>query len=165
MKTAGLIIIVICFSLSGFAATARLSGRVKTLELGRYTIQKLRRELMLTKASSLRILQQTARKSGQTLPLVQHCILLCSEKPFPEAWRQAVEETLGDLSGEEKDLFCRVGAILGSSDLKHQEEALLQCEADLDSLLKAEKEKLRTHGRLYNSLGILTGLMAAVILV
>lgn len=164
MKGFGLALIVFCFSLAGFGLTGRLSRRVRLLEQGRLSVQKLRYELLLSKASSLRVLQTVQRKAGGEFPVPERCIQLCSTMPFPAAWQRAVTETLTELSPQEQELFCRVGQILGGSDLHHQEEALLQCEAQLGQQVTAVKERLRTHGRLYNGLGILTGLMVAVVL-
>lgn len=164
MKVLGLTMIVLCFSLAGFGQTIRLSNHLKVLEQGQGVVRKIRYELVLTRASSLRILQQVERKNRKELPVLHRCIQLCSDISFPEAWHQATEETLGELSYEEKEVLCQVSGILGSGDLKQQEEALRRCEVELKEYVDAAKEKLRTHSKLYNGMGVLTGLMAAVIL-
>ena len=167
MRIVGLILVVFCFSLAGFWMTDTLSRRVRLLEQGRLAVQKIRYELLLTKAASLRVLQMTQHQGQgiQGFQTIGRCIALSSHMPFPDAWRQAVTETLGALSESEREIFERVGEILGSSDLHHQEEGLLLCEAQLGECISSAKEKLRTHGRLYNGLWVLTGLMVAVILI
>jgi len=163
MKTCGLFLIVLCCSLSGLSLSAKLTGRVRMLEETFILVQAIRRELMLTHASCTRLLEQVKEKHPSQLlkNVSQHSIQL----PFPQAWKQAVSETLILLTDEQRETICMIGSVLGSSDLHRQEEALLQCEEQISELIETEKENCRTRGKLYSSLGILTGLMAAVILI
>lgn len=162
MKLCGLFLIVLCCSLVGFSSSAKLTGRVRMLEETLTLIQSIRRELMLTHTSCMRILEQIQTKIPSQL--LQKIILLCKHQPFPQAWKNAVSETLILLTDEQREPIYFVGTVLGSSDLYHQEEALLQCEQQISVLIETEKENCRTHGKLYSSLGVLMGLLFAVVL-
>ena len=163
MKAFGLFLIVLCCSLEGFSLSAKLSARVRMLEETLSLIQTIRRELILTHASCTRILEQIKGKKDS--PFIQAVCQLCKQYPFPQAWRQTAAESLTLLTEEQREVASSIGTILGNGDLRSQEEALQQCEKLLEAFIKSEKENTRTHGKLYGSLGILTGLMAAVILI
>lgn len=97
--------------------------------------------------------------------MIHRCIELAGKgAPFPEAWRIAAEE-LPDLPQEDKVLFEQAGEILGRDGIRQQEEALLQWERLADMRLGSARDKLKSHARLYNGLGVLTGLLAATLLI
>ena len=163
MKFLGIILIALCFSLTGFRIAAGFTQRLRLLEMLLMLLQSLRQELMLTHASSARILEQLKKKSS--IPLLEHLTDRCKAASFPQAWQKTMETELSILSERQRAPVLAVGSILGSGDLRHQEEALLQCEKQLRGMIKSEKENCMTQGKLFRSLGVLTGLMAAVILV
>lgn len=163
MKICGILLIILCCSLCGFSFSGKLTERLRMLEEALTLIQTMRRELMLTHASCTRLLEQLEVKHCQS-QLLKTCFRLCEHHPFPQAWKQAVAETLTLLTDEQIELITSVGSILGSGDLQHQEEAILQCEKQIDTLIKTETETCRTQGNLYRNLGILTGFMIAIVL-
>ena len=165
MKLFGLVLVVLCFSLAGFGLTNRLTQRVKRLEEGQAAIRQIRLTLSSSKASSLRVLQMTEHRTGGDFPLIHRCIELAGKgAPFPEAWRIAAEE-LPDLPHVDKVLFVQAGEILGRDGIRQQEVELLQCERLADMRLGSARDKLKSHARLYNGLGVLTGLLAATLLI
>ena len=164
VKGLGLVFIVLCFSFAGFGLTNRLTRRVKRLEQGLAAMRQIRLTLSSSKAPSLRVLQMAEHRTGGDFPLIRKCLEL-SEKgvPFPEAWQTAARG-LPDLPAEDKALFEQAGEILGRDGIRQQEEALLQWEEQIYLQIGAAKEKLKSHARLYNGLGVLTGLLVAVLL-
>ena len=165
VKGIGLFLIILCFSFAGFGLTNRLTRRVKRLEQGCAAMRQIRLTLSSSKAPSLRVLQMAEHRAGGEFPLISRCLELSSEGvPFPDAWQAAARE-IPDLPAEDKSLFEQAGEILGRDGIKQQEEALLQWESQINLQLVSAREKLKSHARLYNGLGVLTGMLAAVLLV
>ena len=162
MKLLGLLLMILCFSLTGIGMAMELRRKVQLLETALILVQSIRRELLLTHASSQRVIEQLMRKQKNTI--FADCLQWCREQAFPEAWQHAIEHSFESLKAEYRSPILAVGTILGSGDLRRQEEALLQCEEQLREIITAEKEAERTRGKLCSSLGFLSGLMAAVIL-
>lgn len=164
LKGFGLVLVILCFSLVGFGLTNRLTRRVKRLEQGQAAMRQIRLTLSSSKAPSLRVLEMAAHRTGGDFPLIQRCLELAKEgAPFPEAWQSAAQD-LPDLPAEDRVLFEQAGEILGRDGVRQQEEALRQWEGQAELHLGAAREKLKSHARLYNGLGVLTGLLAAVLL-
>ena len=162
MKLLGLILIVSCCSLAGISLSLKLSDRLRILEEMLTLLRLIRRELMLTHAPCVRILEQINAQCNAKL--LEKCLQNCVSAPFPQAWKLAVAEELYLLRQEQKSAVSSVGTILGSGDLQSQEEALLQCEKQLEEYITEEKENSKTHGKLCSSLGVLSGIMVAVLL-
>lgn len=165
IKAVGLALLVLCFSFAGFGLTNRLTRRVKRLEQGQAAMRQIRLTLSSSKASSLRVLQMAEHRTGGDFPLIRRCIELAGDGlPFPEAWQTAARE-IPDLPPEDKVLFEQAGEILGRDGIRQQEEALRQWEGLADMRLGAARDRLKSHARLYNGLGVLTGLLVATLLV
>ncbi len=86
-----------------------------------------------------------------------------SSEIFSEAWARAAA-TL-DLSPVDRSLVCEIGELLGQYDAENQSRSLGVIRSQLDISLSIAREKRQKYGRLYGLLGILSGLLLAVILI
>lgn len=115
-----------------------------------------------------------------TLPTVQELLKLLSEDPdytalpflyqaaadpsdFPAAWQTAISESHG-LSHEEVTLLHRLGHTLGTTDLEGQLSALALCDQQLAALQQKAAAHADSHGTLYRTMGVLTGLFLVILL-
>lgn len=96
-------------------------------------------------------------------------LLICEAKMqagenFPESWREAVAEDASMLGKEAAPIVSQLAGVLGASDLESQLAALDHGIALLESRLREAREYARIHKKLYRTLGVLTGLMIAIVI-
>lgn len=103
----------------------------------------------------------------QRLPLLKHFWDTLSYEPYggetyAEAWSRAAA-TL-DLSPIDRSLICEMGELLGQYDAENQSRSLGVIRSQLDISLSIARERRQKYGRLYGLLGVLCGLLVAVVL-
>ena len=90
-----------------------------------------------------------------------------NRRPFVEIWDEGIGAGIGKthLSKEEKQLLLNFGKELGLSDIKTQQNAmdsfLNELEMSINSLEKTVPNKVK----LYNSMGIMLGIVIAIIMI
>ncbi|WP_066500270.1 stage III sporulation protein AB [Abyssisolibacter fermentans] len=67
-------------------------------------------------------------------------------------------------NSEDIEIFLSIGSILGTSDRQDQKKHLNAISVQIINQLKEAKEEMKKNEKLYNKLGILTGLSIAIIL-
>lgn len=98
------------------------------------------------------------------LPRVRE--LFARDRDLEPAWRQAVEELRGasGLREEDTPLLLAIGASLGKSDVEGQLAAIdLHAQLLTERLREASDEQAKK-GKLYRSLGLLSGVALAILL-
>ena len=90
-------------------------------------------------------------------------ILLSGANLFPEAWQEALSKDAA-VPREAVQHLLPLGEELGASDLEGQLETLAQYARQLEPYAKEAESRCCRLQRLYLSMGILGGLMAAVLL-
>jgi stage III sporulation protein AB len=83
-------------------------------------------------------------------------------KPFPESWREALQEKT--LPVKAREILLPLADELGGADLDSQLSALRYAISRLGELAAREQEYLNAHGKLYRSLGALAGIALAILL-
>ena len=83
---------------------------------------------------------------------------------FRKAWSQAVagEATIPQ---EERRLLSEFGTIIGASDAEGQQKSLSAFEKEAEQLAVMRRETYLKKGKLYRSVGLLFGLMGAILLI
>lgn len=99
-------------------------------------------------------------------------IIACRElylngQPFPEAWKSACENRLntGALKPEDVSLLLSFGEVIGTTDLNGQ---VSSCELHgklLEEKLISARAAKEKYGRLYATMGILTGLVLSILVI
>lgn len=142
---------------------------------------ELRRYRLLVKTcaalQSLRIqmlhlmepLERALRASGSEL-FAAVADELSETESVPDAWRRALERTgrrgggADCLGGEERRILGGLFARLGESDRESQRISVQACAEELEGLREDCRERAARAQRLYLSLGFLTGLAIAVMM-
>ncbi|MBR2283633.1 MAG: stage III sporulation protein AB [Ruminococcus sp.] len=83
---------------------------------------------------------------------------------FSDDWRNAVSGQ-DDMPPELSGLLIRFGSALGTSDITGQLSAIAVFSEELSHMTAGSEEDRRRLGRLYRTVGILTGMMAGIIVI
>ena len=89
------------------------------------------------------------------------------KRPFCEIWEEGMKEGINKthLSKEEKTLFMKLGKELGLSDIKTQQNAMDSFLNELDMSISMLEKAVPNKVKLYNSMGIMLGLVIAIIMI
>ena len=85
------------------------------------------------------------------------------EESYAEAWKRATDSL--DVSKLDRSLIGSIGEVLGQYDAENQVRSLGVIRKQLELSLAAARDNRQKYGRLYGLLGLLGGLLLAVILI
>ena len=90
-----------------------------------------------------------------------------NKRPFVDIWNDGMTGLIGKthLSKEEKELFINWGQGLGLSDVRTQENAMDNFLNELDLNIEALEKIVPNKVKLYNSMGIMLGIVIAIIMI
>lgn len=83
---------------------------------------------------------------------------------FSDAWRKAVAADLAMCDIKDKELIASIGSNLGRTDLQGQLDAMEYIKCSLKERSSSAEEMYRSKGRVYGSMGVLTGAFLSVLL-
>lgn len=165
LKGIGLLLLVLCGGLCGFYAAATVRRKQQQL----LTLSALLHELEIsmwchggTLQELLELLKE--RETYRCFSFLRDTIAAMQEQvAFSAAWREAVQ-TDSVLSADSKQLLCALGEELGISDLYSQREILERYRSRLQQQEAAQRENSQKKIKLYQSMGLLAGMAAAILL-
>lgn len=148
----------------GLRACAALGQRVRLLEKIGLSLEIAERELVLNKTSLPDLLERlAAEENGQGNRLFLHCKAgLEQGKCFTDAWADALEGS--GLEERDKQLLGTLSIWLGRYDARGQAEALTRLRADWEEHIALARERARSLGRVYGTLGMTAGGFLALML-
>ncbi len=162
MKLCGLLLLLSAAVLCGCYAADGLHRRVIRLQQLRRMLNAITVHLRYTLPTVRELMQTLADDPDYTaLPFLRKAVADPSD--FPAAWNTAVSQS-HDLSREEASLLYRLGHTLGSTDLEGQLSALALYDQQLSAMLQQAAVQADSHGSLYRTMGILTGLFLVILL-
>ena len=164
IKYIGLGLIGLCCVLRGYQAACSLKKREQKLRAAASFIAALSSELAFTLASPSELLELLSRRPEyESLPFLVYTRqqLECGQ-PFPLAMAYGVEKDYIYWDAEDKKPLLEVSGILGATDLQSQLNALSRAQHRLEERRCQAAELLKSHGRLYQTLGVSAG--AALVL-
>ena len=89
-----------------------------------------------------------------------------SERSFQQSWCEAVEKNIpGGITKSDSELLMNIGRQLGTSDLDGQISGVKLRQAEVDSAIASAREEYSRKAKLYRSLGVLSGVFIAIMLV
>ena len=164
MNCIGLILLKLCGAMAGMACSGKLRMKLERTEklcsflremgvLMQYQMSTLG-ELLDT--FSNRSVYQEFQFLSQTAAHMQQ------QTPFVQAWSEQVQAEK-HLSPEVKDVVLELGEELGRTDLEGQLSALSQAHIQLQRFQDTYRVTYQKKGKLYRSLGLLAGLLLAVL--
>ena len=91
----------------------------------------------------------------------------CEKKPFGEIWQEGMKPQIEKthLSKEERERFINLGNELGLSDLNTQQNAIDNFNMELEVCISELEKTVPGKVKLYNSMGVLLGLVIAIIMI
>lgn len=160
--------IVVC-SAFGMGKSAAITRRAKELDAVLLMIQKMQSCLQYEKMTTIELLQMMAESSAlEELSFLGHCVqeMKCGNA-FPIAWKSALD--LGHeqsyLEAEDIQTLGLIGGVLGGADAQSQIGELSVIASLLEQCRDKAKEAQEEKGKLYRSLGVLSGLGIAVLII
>ncbi len=91
--------------------------------------------------------------------------LMCDKYSFKTAWTKAVNSLGISLKKDDVQLVCKLGDVIGAYDAQTQIKEITVIEKFLNASLDVYTQEKREKSRLYQSLGVLGGLMLVMIIV
>lgn len=169
LKAAGLIMIIAAGIGLGFGKSCELAGHLASLQMLRKLVVLLEGEIRCTGAS----LPDAFLAAGNKLPAPYRDFMAAVAgeakrnrgKPFGELFRACGETYLDGLGlpKNQREIFFSLGEHLGYLDLEMQTRQLRACEEELERLIGELREELPGKKKMYQSLGILGGILLAVL--
>lgn len=107
------------------------------------------------------------KKTCHGLLFIQEVLHLTEQgTPFPTAWIQGVRAAKNHMALTEEDtaLVLRFGEMIGSTDLDGQLDQIGLLEEQLRQAIQQAGEKCVSTGKLYRSLGVLSGIALVILL-
>ena len=167
VKFCGMALLVYCTTSLGLSAAAGLGRRVRELELSLAVVAGLAGELQYSLAPPSQAVERlAARPSLGRMGYLGDCASLCRQgTPFPRAWKTALGRARGALLPEDLGPLAELGETLGQCDLAGQLASLDRA----DRLLRCQLEEARAQrlgrGKLYRTMGVLSGVFLAILFV
>lgn len=166
MKLIGMVLVVLFCSacgLMGAASLRRREGQLKKVQLFLHLLQE---RLSYTLSPLGEIFEGL-----QSEPLLRELdfIPLCAKKlagtvPFPQAFVESLEQSRCALDKRDRELLGELSTILGQSDLENQLGGIRLVRANMLQQAEAAGELCRSRAKLYSSLGVLSGVAVAIVL-
>ncbi len=168
LKILGVLLVVGSAGTLGVLAAASLQRRVSALRAVIGALELAERELSFRLTPIPELFAALERRA---LPPAGACFGRCleeldrlGEESLGTLWKEAVEETLPDLSPRDRETLAALGEVLGRYDGAGQREALSLTRAELTRALKGAEADRDSRGRMYTALGLTAGAFCAVLL-
>ena len=170
LKAAGICLIIFAGTGLGFCKSLEVTRREKALEEILHMVILLKGEIHYGCASLYDALTGAAEKmTGDYRTFLLHTAKSVQEgkgKPFGELFRECAVEDLSslELEPEDRERFLSLGNHLGYLDLSMQLKQLTAYEEELLRHIEALQEEMPGKKKVYQSLGILGGILLAVLI-
>lgn len=170
LKNAGILLILIAGVGMGYSRSRELTLRERNLRLFLQMVICLKGEIRCGNLSLPEAFREIARKLpgiyGEFLEEICLSLREASGRPLGEIYRQCAEQKFKDLdfSRGERELFCSLGGRLGYLDREMQLRQLDLCEEEILRYLDVLRKEMPEKKKIYQSLGVLGGVLLAVLL-
>lgn len=171
MKLLGAVLVIAAGAGLGADAAGSFRRRLKLLEKLKLMVTHLKGEILYANAPLPEAFERTGRRSpgpaGTLFTEVAAELKRETGERFEVIWRRKAEEFVKKsvLSKKEREQLLQFGEHLGYLDREMQEKTLLFYMEDLEEAIAALRQQEPEKCRLFMSLGVLSGLFLAVILV
>lgn len=166
LKLTGLLFIVSFFSLFGVYLAGAVRARGRALERAQLFLHMLCERISYTRSPLDEIFDCLSREPLLSqLDFIPGChTRLLAGEAFPKAFSGSVEQCRCPLNARDREIINGLSAILGASDAESQLSGLSLIKASLALEAEHAREEGGRRAKLYSSLGVLTGLAAAVVM-
>lgn len=152
----------------GMGAAREQARRVRALENWVQALDQLRGELAFRLPDLPRLLEDLSRRSAEpvagALSLVGRDLSRLGEESFAAIWSRSLAEKAGELTQEDLEPLCRLGAVLGRCGWEEQRAAAEHAGQDLSRRAALLREDLGRRGKACGALGLSLGAFLAILL-
>lgn len=165
LKQIGLLLIVLCGAGAGGIAAKHLRQERTAMERLSQMLRELSVQMEFRGASVQELLEQLEQEPAYLFFQFPCLVRQALEKgePLCKAWRKGLEQDTA-VPESARQILLSLGEELGASDLDGQVETLAQYRRQLEPYVTAAGERCAQRQKLYLSMGVLGGLMLAILL-
>ena len=166
LKWIGITVILLSCAAFGNFLALQMKRRAATLETCRLMIGRFESEIRYNHAELGGIIHTLSEEPCmENLLFIKSCRLKLGRMDFYSAWEEALRLNPCSLCRQDMDVLCSFARQAGTSDIETQ---LTQCryyEEQLDRRAEEAKMEYEKKGKLYRSLGVSLGLLAAILMI
>ena len=166
LKYICIVMIVSASAMGGIYFSSALKNRVISLKQINYMLEEIYIMLRYRSATVYEIVETLCndeRFAG--LDFLKE-LKFSAENSFQESWCRAVEKNIpSGLKKSDRELLLNIGKKLGTSDLEGQLGAVKLRQAETAAAVSSAEEEYSRKAKLYRTLGVLTGVFIAIMLV
>lgn len=167
LKLFGTVVLILSTSMVGVHFSGRLSERVRMLNAIKLMLEDISIHIRFRGLTVTELVQNLVRN-----PSMSECTFLLTveenlkvTRSFSEAWNLSIDAcNIHCLKPSDREFLMEIGGFLGNSDIDGQLSSLELSKEKLRMLQQSAIEQCDKKGRLYRSLGVLSGAFAAVML-
>lgn len=171
MKLLGICLILGSSTAIGFFLSNRLKERIEELESIKKLLMMLRGEIKYNHAALSEAFQTIARRMdnlyGRLLSHVSEEMDSMDGQTLMQIWERSVNESLKEsaLNREDREKFISLGGQLGYLDIEMQLGTIELYLEQLEEEIKNARENLKRNGKLYQTMGVITGIFVVILMV
>ena len=164
----GFAAIVLASTGLGFLLSADLGRRVRELSQAQALMREIGTHMRYFSSPVMEMVGKlSSREDFSALPFLRECEQRYEKcHNFDEAMAQALASRAQDMHMKKSDIDILASFFrgMGTTDTQGQIANCELHEVQLETALHAARERQKTHGRLYRTLGLLSGIMVCILL-
>ena len=170
-KLIGMGLVVFATTGYGIVLGRDIKHRLKELKELKKIFFLLKGEICFGHSPILEALETVSRRCSNPFKIILQEFVVygkeCEKKPFSEIWQDGMKVQMEKthLSKDERQRFINLGNELGLSDLNTQQNAIDNFNMELEVCICELEKIVPGKVKLYNSMGILLGLVIAIIMI
>ena len=164
-KIIALVIIFIVCSLIGIILSYEFIRREQELKDIILMLEKLKTQIEYSHTTVKDIMLSLSNEFLKLSFLNDAYLLMCQKNSFKTAWEVAINQSNLRIKNADKNLLHKLGDIIGSYDVSTQIKEIKIIEKFLNASLEVSIQEKQKKTHLYQSLGVLGGLMLVMIIV
>ena len=166
-KVCGVVLVVFATSAYGFMMSGDLQKRLSQLYELKKIMFLLKGEISYGATPLLEACSNIAKRVKAPFCEVLYNISVSEEKTIKEIWKTNFSDGFKymNLNGEDKERLLLLGDSLGLSDKETQSRVISLYLEELEMSIKALNEMLPKKTRVYRCLGVVSGIMLAIIII
>lgn len=166
LKAVCIFVIILSASFGGMYFSSALKNRVVTLKRINYMLEEIYVMLRYRSATVYEIAESLSKDERFTEFAFLRDIAFSSGKPFQQSWCEAVENHIPcGINKSDTELLISIGKQLGTSDLDGQMNTIKLRQAEVGTAISAAEDEYSRKAGLYRSLGVLSGVFIAIMLI
>ncbi len=161
-----LILIITVSNYMGILFSKKYANREKEIKQMKTALNMFATKIKYTYEPIPSLFMEIANKIGGNIGnIFSQSATRMKEELAGEAWENALEEVSNNLSKEDITVLKNLGKLLGETDVEGQINQIEVVNQFLNSQLENANEERRKNEKMYRTLGIVTGLTIAIILI